>query len=212
LTSTGETPSDWHLVCVALVLLLINLDRSVRFIKEDKLAEEKAQTTESAAAPSSSGSKPYVLIGLLVLNMLVVAIVGFMVWKGRKAEEARPGIEKAIEGENQTQNAEALEPVDVGQVIPLETFVVNLAGSKGRKVLKVNMELEVKGAEVVKEIDNRKAQIRDFIIIILSSKSYEEVSAKDGKEALKTEIKDNINSFLSKGKITNVYFTELIYN
>ncbi len=176
------------------------------------MAEEKAQTTESAAAPSSSGSKPYVLIGLLVLNMLVVAIVGFMVWKGRKAEEARPGIEKAIEGENQTQNAEALEPVDVGQVIPLETFVVNLAGSKGRKVLKVNMELEVKGAEVVKEIDNRKAQIRDFIIIILSSKSYEEVSAKDGKEALKTEIKDNINSFLSKGKITNVYFTELIYN
>jgi flagellar FliL protein len=90
--------------------------------------------------------------------------------------------------------------------------VVNLAGSKGRKVLKVNMELEVKGAEVVKEIDNRKAQIRDFIIIILSSKSYEEVSAKDGKESLKTEIKDNINSFLSKGKILNVYFTELVYN
>ena len=176
------------------------------------MAEEKAQNTDTSPAPSSSGAKPFVLIGLLVLNMLVVAFVGYMVWKGRKVEEARPGIEKAIEGENHTQAVEAQEPADVGQVIPLETFVVNLAGSKGRKVLKVNMELEVKGAEVVKEIDNRKAQIRDFIIIILSSKSYEEVSAKDGKEALKTEIKDNINSFLSKGKITNVYFTELIYN
>lgn len=100
----------------------------------------------------------------------------------------------------------------MGQVVELETFVVNLAGSKGRRILKVNVGLEVKGVEVANEIKNRQAQIRDFIIIILSSKSYDEVSAKDGKEALKSEIKDNINSFLSKGKISNVYFTELIYN
>ena len=32
------------------------------------------------------------------------------------------------------------------------------------------------------------------------------------KDFLKTEIKDNINSFLSKGKILNVYITEFIYN
>ncbi|MGZ3725292.1 MAG: flagellar basal body-associated FliL family protein [Pseudobdellovibrio sp.] len=177
------------------------------------MAEEKApQAAEAAAPASSSGSKPFLLIGLVVVNMLVVAFVGFMIWKGRKIEEAKPGIEKAIEGENKTTAEEKAAPEDVGKVIPLETFVVNLAGSKGRKVLKVNMELEVKGADVEKEIENRKAQIRDFILIILSSKSYEEVSVKDGRESLKTEIKDNINSFLSKGKILNVYITEFIYN
>ena len=188
---------------------------SVNVIKEDNLAEEKAAAQsepQAATSGSSSGSKPLLLIGLVVVNMLVVAFVGFMIWKGRKVEEARPGIEKAIEGENKTQAEENAAPEDVGKVIPLETFVVNLAGSKGRKVLKVNMELEVKGTEIEKEIENRKAQIRDFIIIILSSKSYEEVSVKDGREALKTEIKDNINSFLSKGKILNVYITEFIYN
>lgn len=176
------------------------------------MAEEKAPQTEASAPASSSGSKPLLLIGLVVVNMLVVAFVGYMIWKGRKVEEAKPGIEKAIEGENQTQAVEQAAPEDVGKMIPLETFIVNLAGSKGRKVLKVNMELEVKGLEVEKEIENRKAQIRDFIIIILSSKSYEEVSVKDGRESLKTEIKDNINSFLSKGKILNVYITEFIYN
>ncbi|MBY0554645.1 flagellar basal body-associated FliL family protein [bacterium] len=178
------------------------------------MAEEKAPTTETTATPVStpSGTKPYLLIGLVVVNMLVVAFVGFMVWKGRKADEAKPGIEKVIEGEHQTQVEEQAKPEEVGKVIPLETFIVNLAGSKGRKVLKVNMELEVKGQEVIQEIENRKAQIRDFIIIILSSKSYDEVSAKEGKDALRNEIKDNINSFLSKGKIINVYFTELIYN
>ena len=177
---------------------------------EEKATQEAAPATESSGSPA--GSKSGLLIGLVVVNMLVVAFVGYMIWKGRKVEEAKPGVEKVIEGEAQTQADEHAAPEEVGKVIPLETFVVNLAGSKGRKVLKVNMELELKGNEVVKEIDNRKAQIRDFIIIILSSKSYDEVSTKEGKDALRNEIKDNINSFLSKGKILNVYFTELIYN
>jgi flagellar FliL protein len=179
-------------------------------LAEEKASQESAPATESASP--ASGSKSSLLIGLVVVNMLVVGFVGYMIWKGRKAEEAKPGVEKVIEGEAQTQVEENAAPEEVGKVIPLETFVVNLAGSKGRKVLKVNMELELKGTEVVKEIDNRKAQIRDFIIIILSSKSYDEVSTKEGKDALRNEIKDNINSFLSKGKILNVYFTELIYN
>ena len=177
---------------------------------EEKATQETAPATESPA--SSAGSKSGLLIGLVVVNMLVVAFVGYMIWQGRKAEQAKPGIDVVVEGETQTQTEESAAPDEVGKVIPLETFVVNLAGSKGRKVLKVNMELELKGNEVVKEIDNRKAQIRDFIIIILSSKSYDEVSSKEGKDALRNEIKDNINSFLSKGKILNVYFTELIYN
>jgi len=98
----------------------------------------------------------------------------------------------------------------------METFIVNLAGSKGRRVAKVNMELELKEAEeegkIAAEIEQRKAQIRDIIIIILSSKSYEEVSSREGKDNLRSEIKDTINSFLTTGKISNVFFTEFIYN
>lgn len=179
------------------------------------MAEEKASAEAAAAAPApapGTGGKPYVLIGLVVVNMLVVLGVGFMLWKGRKIESAKPGLEQVVDGEAHTETIEKANPEEIGKVIPLETFTVNLAGSKGRKVMKLSMELEVKGADVITEIDNRKAQIRDFIIITLSSKSYEEVSAKEGKEALRNEIKDSINAFLSKGKIINVYFTELVYN
>ncbi len=176
------------------------------------MAEEKSSNVDSAAKASTSGSggKPIILIALVVINMLVVLGVGFMVWKSRQTPP--PTIEQVVDGEKKTEEHEKATPEEIGKVIPLETFIVNLAGAKGRKVLKVNMELEVKGAEIVTEIDNRKAQIRDFIIIILSSKTYDEVSTKEGKDALRNEIKDNINTFLSKGKISNVYFTELIYN
>ena len=196
---------------LAFVLLTNSLNRSVLFVKEDELAEEKASPEASpAAAASPSGSKPIVLYALVVVNMLVVGFVGFMVWKN--SQKPHSTVDQVIDGAKKEDHAEAEKTPEVGKVIPLETFIVNLAGSKGRKVLKVNMELEVKGQDIIQEIDNRKAQIRDFIIIILSSKTYDEVSTKEGKDGLRNEIKDNVNSFLSKGKIVNVYFTELIYN
>jgi len=179
------------------------------------VAEDKANNVEAAQAAASGGDgKSKILIGLVVINMVVLLGVGFMSWRSIRNQAADPSkeIEQVIEGEKKTQEAEKIQSEEIGKVIPLETFIVNLAGSKGRKVLKVNMELEVKGADVIQEIDNRKAQIRDFIIIILSSKTFEEVSTKEGKDHLRNEIKDNINTFLVKGKVSNVYFTELIYN
>lgn len=175
------------------------------------MAEEKATAEAAPAVPASpAGSKPIILYVLVLVNMLVVGGVGFMVWKN--SHKPTSTVDQVIEGAKKEDHAEAEKTPEVGKVIPLETFIVNLAGSKGRKVLKVNMELEVKGQDIIQEIDNRKAQIRDFIIIILSSKTYDQVSTKEGKDGLRNEIKDNVNSFLSKGKIVNVYFTELIYN
>ncbi|WP_413575913.1 flagellar basal body-associated protein FliL [Bdellovibrio sp. HCB290] len=176
------------------------------------MAEENAPAAE-AASSGGSGQKPILLIALAVINMLIVAGVGFMLYKGKQKEAAEPKIEDVIKGEAETQHKEAAEEKEVvGKVVPLETFIVNLAGSKGRRVAKVNIELELKGDKAAEEIDKRKAQIRDIIIIILSSKTYEEVSTREGRDSLKNEIKDTINSFLVQGKISNVLFTEFLYN
>ena len=119
----------------------------ITLIMEDEVSEEKAAAVEAApAAGGSSGQKPIILIALAVINMLIVAGVGFMLYQGKKKEAAEPKIEQVIKGEAEAQKKEATtEKEVVGKVIPLETFIVNLAGSKGRKVAKVNMELELKG-------------------------------------------------------------------
>jgi flagellar FliL protein len=185
------------------------------FIKEDEVAEEKAAAAAPEVASSGgAGQKPVLWMALAVVNMLVVGLVGFMLYKGRQKDAAEPKLEHVVQGvaHDDAKDAEVEAKEFVGKVVPLETFIVNLAGSKGRKVAKVNMELELKGEGVGEEIEKRKAQIRDYIIIILSSKTYEEISTKDGKNNLRNEIKDTINSYLTKGKITNVFFTEFIYN
>lgn len=181
------------------------------------MAEEKAAAAApevSAQSGGGAGQKPILWMALAVINMIVVGLVGFMLYKGRQKDAAEPKIDHVIKGEAGAQQADAIEQAKsfVGKVVPLETFIVNLAGSKGRKVAKVNMELELKGDGVAEEIEKRKAQIRDYIIIILSSKTYEEISTKEGKNNLRNEIKDTINSYLTKGKISNVFFTEFIYN
>ena len=73
-------------------------------------------------------------------------------------------------------------------------------------MVKVNIELEVNGDEVQAEIDKLKPKIRDIIIIILSSKTYSEVSTKDGKDILRDEIRDQVNLFLTKGQIQRIIF------
>lgn len=182
---------------------------------EESGAKDAAKDSGAAAAGagSKSGTKPALLYILVVINMLVVGGVGAMVYLGKKKEAEHATIEKVVEGEHQAQKEET-EKADefVGKMIPMETFYVNLAGNRGNRLLKVNMELEVESEKVIEEIEKRKPQIRDIIIIILSSKTFKDLESKQGKEGLRDEIKDAVNSFLTKGKIKHVHFTEFIYN
>ncbi|MDX9732261.1 MAG: flagellar basal body-associated FliL family protein [Bdellovibrionales bacterium] len=176
------------------------------------MAEESA-AKETAAASESKAAKPVLLYALVVINMLVVAGVGAMIHLGRQKDAQQATIEKVVEGEAQAQ-AEEREKSDefIGKMIPMETFYVNLAGNRGTRLLKVNMEMEVESERVIEEIEKRKPQIRDIIIIILSSKTFKDLESREGKEGLRDEIKDAVNSFLTKGKIKHVHFTEFIYN
>lgn len=177
------------------------------------MAEEKAPAQDVAPSAPPSGQKPLLFIILAVINMAVVMAVGWMLYQGRKLEAQKPTLDQVIQGEASTLGLEASQEKSfVGQVIPLETFMVNLAGSTGRRIQKVNMELELEGEKTAEEIEKRKAQIRDIIIITLSSKTYDEVATREGKDNLRMEIKDTINNFLTTGKIKNVFFTEFLTN
>ncbi len=178
------------------------------------MAEQKAPESAAApaAAPSSSGGKPILFIALAIINMLVVAGVGAMIYLNKKKQAAKPTIDQVIQGEAAEQKQEQENPEFIGNLVPLDTFLVNLAGSRGQKLVKVDMELEVSNDSVEKEIEAIKPKIRDIIIIILSSKTYAEVATEDGKNALRNEIRDKVNLFLTKGRIKRVYFTEFIYN
>ncbi len=178
------------------------------------MAEQNAPAPAPAPPEpsSSSGGKPTLFILLAVINMAVVMGVGFMMYAGQKKKEAEPGIDDVIKGEATKLKEEENSKEFIGKLVPLETFLVNVSGSRGRKLVKINMELELNNAEVQEEVEKIKPKIRDYIIIIASSKTLNEISTKEGKDVLREEIKNQINLFLTKGHIKRVYFTEFLLN
>jgi flagellar FliL protein len=208
-------------VKVELALTLLHTLLKQKVAGSDLWSGSKEGTVADAApaapapeAPKSSGSggKPTLFIILAIINMLVVVGVGVMLFLGQKKKAAEPGIDDVIKGEKNTLESEEKSKEFIGKLVPLETFLVNLSGAHGRKLLKINMELEVNNGEVQEEIEKIKPKIRDYIIIIVSSKSFAEVSTKEGKDALREEIKNQINLFLTKGQINKVFFTEFLSN
>jgi flagellar FliL protein len=140
----------------------------------------------------------WILVG--VFTTLVVSIASAVLTFVFLSNKADVGKQKVIEPRPQ-----------LGKMEKMGSFATNLADVEETHYLRSVIELEQNygsAPEFGNEIGNRKSQLRDIIIATLSSKSSEQLRTPEGKEALKQELKERINSVLAKGQVARVYFTE----
>lgn len=160
---------------------------------EDK--KEKEKTEE--APPKKSSSIKWIIIAVVVL--LVLGGGGFISWK--------TFLSPAQKGDSE---GGAAMRVELGPTFPLETFIVNLVGTSGERYLKVTIELELKESKLVSELEKRKPQVRDTILLLLSSKTFEDIATFRGKTKIRNEIIARLNAVLAPGSIKKVFFTEFV--
>lgn len=183
----------------------------------DSNAAKKVKPEEGAAeaaqdAGQTKDKKMMILMGLVVINSLVFVGIAYGLYAYSKATRAAIKQETEIE-EAQAPAADSKDKTaEEAKVVALETFYVNLSGSEGYKLMKVTMSLEVDSAHAQDEIVKRQAHIRDVILVLMTSKTYGEVSGENGQQKLKDEIMDTVNSFLTKGKIKKILFTDFLFN
>jgi len=148
--------------------------------------------------------KTLVIVGIVFLLMMIGTSVAFLVLWGKMSGSKSNG---AAFHENAKEKA-----MSTGgkKVFPLKTFVVNLADAGGKRYLRVGMVLELKDAGLTWEVEENLPHIRDKILMILPSKTFDAVKTFEGKMALKSEIMNELNSLLKKGKISNLYFEEFV--
>ena len=182
------------------------------------MAEEEAgEEGGEAAGEEEKKGLPIKLI-LIVVGVLALAGGGYFAYTNFFQEEAvEESAEKDKNGEEAGEggegagggNTEELPP-GVGVMFTMDPFVVNLAGSNGKRFLKVTATLELSSPEVNPEFEENLQKITDSILVLLSSKSFEDVYSVQGKFKLKDEITTRVNRFLVVGHVKDAYFTEFI--
>jgi len=95
-------------------------------------------------------------------------------------------------------------------LVTLPTFVVNLADPLGRRYLKLSMDVEVSDEKAAAELKSSESKIRDAVILLLSSKSFQELSTIESKILLKKQIVERLNQVLGGPKVLRVFFTEMV--
>ena len=152
--------------------------------------------------PSASTARPWGLLNLPVSKSLVgtVSPAWFFLLGG---EEEKPKTA-------QTTGEKGAEIPLVGPMISLKTFIVNLADPGGRRYLKVKLDLELTNREVEKELKARLPEVRDQIILALSSKTYQQIQGVAGKTVLREELTARTNAVLKLGKVKKTFFTEFV--
>ncbi len=95
-------------------------------------------------------------------------------------------------------------------LVSLPVLTVNLADTGTSRYLRVGIDVEVSTEPASEEIKSQSAKIRDAVIILLSSKRYENISTAGGKFQLKNEIVARINQILGVPRVIQIYFTDFV--
>lgn len=158
-----------------------------------------------------SKSVVIIIISIVFLFMAMMGAGFFVLWSKMSATvaqvQADAGADNNEEGDT---TAEETGEINIGTMYRLDTMVVNLADKGGKRYLRITMELELSVPELVEEVDRRLPQLRDSILMILPTKTYDDIGTTPGKIALRDELLNRLNSFLKTGQITTLYFSEFV--
>jgi flagellar FliL protein len=164
------------------------------------MAEEEEKEPEVVVAKEEHKGKTgqgIIFTVLVLVNTALIGAIGFYQYKGFQKEKKEETVSDLVKAEFAkrgvvVQGAKVIkEPlIEEGILIPFEKFMVNLASSDGvKKYLRMSV-----------------------VISILNAKKAEDLLSREGKEYLKHEIKATVNTYLSEGRLLDLYYVNFQVN
>ena len=168
------------------------------------MSEKKAP----AEASEGGGKKSKKMLIIIIAAVLLLGGGGagayFFLMKKDSPEAAAEKKEKEAKAEN------SKVPVFVN----MDPFTVNLRDEDTERYLQTNIVLQVKEEAQTEEFKGRMPQIRDRILMLLSSKKSPEIDSPEGKRKLAMEVIETLKKpFGAKGEgatVESVFFTSFI--
>lgn len=181
--------------------------------------DDKKAPPEGGAPPPKS-TKKLILFGLVAL-LAVGAVAGgvffyFNKGKGAAADntvaaEAPKEEEKKPEGGHGGGHGGGEgEKKGNALLVTLEPFILNLADVDTNRYLKISIVLEFADAKGAAAAEGKMPQIRDALILLMSSLTYGDIHSVEGKLTLQSEILNRLNKVLEGAAVRRIYFTDLV--
>ncbi len=164
------------------------------------MAKEKPQEAEAALPTEKAKPKGK------FKKILILALVGLLLIGGGLVAYILMSDDPPVNKEAQASQT----PPKNAVTMSLEPFLVNLADRESRRYLKLKVELEVDSEGNAKELEKSVPRIRDALILLLSSKTYLDLSTYEGKQQLKQEILKRVTALPGGSKVSEVFFTEFV--
>lgn len=180
---------------------------------------------ETPAAPKKKRfGKKFILIAAGLLVLVGGGVAGGLMFtahkaKGDKTETAKP-VDKELaddatakdgEGGGKTEGAAGADSSKQSLIFKFDDkFIVNLVDPKGRQFLQASLQLEAASPKGLKQIQDNVAPLRDAIIMLLSSKTRDDIETAAGKERFKRELMVRIDGILEPKAVRNIYITDML--
>lgn len=113
-------------------------------------------------------------------------------------------------GPSESKQPQVETEVNLGPMVDVREFIVNIISDDNSHYLRTSLTIELSNQAAYDEINKRMPQIRDAILMLASSKTFEELYDVHGKKQLKAELLIELNEMLTKGEAVAVYFTDFV--
>ena len=180
------------------------------------MAKDEQAPVETVS--EGNNKKKFIIIGAAVAVAIILGLVVFMMMgksdkKVAKKEGAEAQTEAKAEGGHSAESGGhggGGKEGATSNIYPLEPFIVNIYDGQELRYLKVKVEMEMAATTLKTELDSRLAPIRDTVLVLLSTKTLQDIQDIQGKNQLKDEILAAVNKQISSGKIAKIYFTDFV--
>ena len=188
--------------------------------------EPAAEIALDGEAPKKSKKK---LILVIIISVVLLAVLGaggyfgYKWWMGKKATaaggdnataqkaEAGHGGKAAEGGHGDAKGEKAGAGGEGGtELVSIPPFLVNLADPQGRRYLKLALDIEVKDKAAADALNKNMPKVKDALLLLLSSKTYDDLATLENKILLKKEIVERLTLVLGEQKVSRVYITEIV--
>lgn len=160
----------------------------------------KAEIDLDAQPPAGSKTKKIVIFAGIGVLVIALGVTAFLL------------LRKPAEGAKEAEPAKV--EAKAALYVPFKPFVVNFAEKGPARFLQVEIQVVASSPAVNEALNIHTPAIRNDVNMLLAGQTFEQVSTREGKEALREEIKKAIQNILDQQKVAGtvdaVYFTSFV--